>query len=83
MQIILHITNADDNLLKALKGVINLYPQAKVKVKKEQDITANGYTQEFEEEIFNDIKDIEKQRKLGTLKTYNSVEEAFKSEGLI
>lgn len=83
MQIILHITNADDNLLKALKGVINLYPQAKVKVKKEQDITANGYTQEFEEEILNDIKDIEKQRKLGTLKTYNSVEEAFKSEGLI
>ncbi|WP_110558963.1 hypothetical protein [Helicobacter cinaedi] len=83
MQIILHITNADDNLLKALKGVINLYPQAKVKVKKERDITANGYTQEFEEEILNDIKDIEKQRKLGTLKTYNSVEEAFKSEGLI
>jgi len=36
MQATLQITNADENLIKALKGVIKLYPQAKVKVNKEK-----------------------------------------------
>lgn len=83
MQVTLHITNADENLLKALKSVVSLYPQAKLKIAKEQDITANGYTQDFEQEILQDLQDIAKQRKKGTLKTYESVEEAFKSEGLL
>jgi len=38
MQATLQITNADENLIKALKGVIKLYPQAKVKVNKENDM---------------------------------------------
>lgn len=83
MQITLQITNADENLLKALKGVINLYPHAKVKVKKKQDITINGYTKKFEAEVLQNLCEIEKEREAGTLKTYNSVEEAFKGEGLI
>jgi len=36
MQATLQITNVDENLIKALKGVIKLYPQAKVKVNKEK-----------------------------------------------
>ena len=83
MQITLQIANADDNLLKAIKSVINLHPHAKLKVTKSQDITANGYSKEFEAEILQDLEFIELQRKAGTLKTYNSVNEAFKSEGLI
>lgn len=34
---VITITNANDTLLKALKGVVNLYPQANLKVKKEQE----------------------------------------------
>lgn len=83
MNFILQISNADENLLKALKGVINLYPQAKLRVKRGEDITLNGYTKGFEKEILKDLKEIKKQRKNGTLKTYNSVEEAFKAERLI
>lgn len=33
----IQILNADENLLKVLKGVINLHPQAKIKVKKQYD----------------------------------------------
>lgn len=83
MNFILQISNADENLLKALKGVINLYPQAKLRVKRGEDITLNGYTKGFEKEILKDLKEIKKQRKNGTLKTYDSVEEAFKAERLI
>lgn len=83
MNFILQISNADENLIKALKGVINLYPQAKLRVKRGEDITLNGYTKGFEKEILKDLKEIKKQRKNGTLKTYNSVEEAFKAERLI
>lgn len=39
----LEITNADENLLKALKSVIKLYPNSKLKVKKEK-LTVNGFT---------------------------------------
>lgn len=83
MQLTLHITNADENLLKALKSVVHLHPQATLKVKKKEDITANGYTEEFEKEIVQDLRAIEEQRKNGTLKLYNSVEEAFRAEGII
>ena len=83
MQLTLQISNADENLLKALKGVVNLYPQAKLKVKKEQDATSDNYTKEFEEEILQDLQEINRQRKAKTLKIYDSVKEAFKNEGLI
>lgn len=43
MQITLKITNADENLLKALKSVINLYPQARLKVKKENSLDNERY----------------------------------------
>lgn len=83
MQVTLHISNADENLLKALKGVVNLYPQAKLKIKKEQDATSNNYTKEFEGEILQDLQEIDRQRRAKTLKVYDSVKEAFKNEGLI
>ncbi|RDU65783.1 hypothetical protein CQA53_05680 [Helicobacter didelphidarum] len=82
MQVTLKISNADEKLIKALKGVINLYPQAKLKVEKEE-LTENGYTPEFEAEVLEGIKEVEEQRKNGTLKTYKSVEEAFRAEGII
>lgn len=79
MNLTLQISNADENLLKALKSVINLYPQAKLKVKKEEEL----YTKEFIQSLKECEKEFEEQRKNGTLKTYDSVEEAFKSEGII
>ena len=77
------IINADDNLIKAVRSVVNLYPQAKLKVKKEKDLTINGYTKEFEAEIIREMEEIDKLRQQGKLKTYASVDEAFKAEGLI
>lgn len=41
MQITLQIANADDNLLKAIKSVINLHPHAKLKIKKSQEKPSN------------------------------------------
>lgn len=38
MQATLHITNADNHLIKALKSVISLYPQAKLKIEKKQAV---------------------------------------------
>ena len=47
------------------------------------EYTENGYTKEFEKEVLQGLKDIETQRQNNTLKTYNNVKEAFKSEGII
>lgn len=82
MTLTLQIKNADENLLKALKGVINLHPEAKLSVKKE-DITANGYASSFEKEIINDLKEIDGLRRDGRLKIYASIKEAFIDEGII
>lgn len=83
MQVTLRIKNANENLLKDLKNIVSLYPQATLQVTKEQDITDNGYTHEFEQEILQDLQNINNQRKKGILKTYKSVEEAFKGEGIL
>ena len=83
MEVTLKIINADDNLIKAVRSVVNLYPQAKLKVKKEKDLTINGYTKEFEAEIIREMEEIDKLRQQGKLKTHASVDEAFKAEGLI
>lgn len=51
MNLILQISNADENLLKVLKGVINLHPQAKIKVKKEYEY--DEPTEETREALMN------------------------------
>lgn len=83
MEITLHITNADNKMLEALKSVVNLYPQAQLQIQKKREFTQNGYTKEFEQEILEDLKEIQTQKKAGVFKTYENVREAFASEGLI
>ena len=38
MEITLHITNADNKMLEALKSVVNLYPQAQLQIQKKARI---------------------------------------------
>ena len=83
MEITVHITNADNKMLEALKSVVNLYPQAQLQIQKKQEFTQNGYTKEFEQEILEDLKEIQTQKKAGVFKTYENVREAFAFEGLI
>lgn len=52
-------------------------------IESELEYTENGYPKEFEKQILQDMQEAEMQRKNGTLKTYNSVKEAFESEGII
>lgn len=52
-------------------------------IESELEYTENGYPKEFEKQILQDMQEAEMQRKSGTLKTYNSVKEAFESEGII
>ena len=54
MEITLKIQNVDENLIKAIRSVINLHPQATLKVKKRKKLTLNGYTKEFEAKILQD-----------------------------
>lgn len=51
MNLTLQISNADENLLKVSKGVINLHPKAKIKVKKEYEYDES--TEEIEEALKN------------------------------
>lgn len=68
MNFILQISNGDENLLKILKSVISLHPQAKLRVKKEQKRTINGFTPEFEREILNELQETEESYKKGEIK---------------
>ena len=83
MNLVLELKNGDEKLLKALKSIVNLHPKAKLKIKKKENLTINGYTKEFEESVLEALREVEEEREKGTLKTYSSVEEAFKAEGLI
>ncbi|MCI7411358.1 hypothetical protein [Helicobacter bilis] len=57
--------------------------ESKQGIESELEYTENGYPKEFEKQILQDMQEVEMQRKNGTLKTYNSVKEAFESEGII
>ncbi|WP_104746030.1 hypothetical protein [Helicobacter bilis] len=65
-------THADIEVCESEKELLNAL-----------EYTENGYTKEFEKEVLQELKDIETQRQNNTLKTYNNVKEAFKSEGII
>lgn len=75
MQATLQISNADENLIKAIRGVVNLYPQAKLKVKKEDE----NYTKEFINSLEECEREFEEQRKNGTLKTYDNINDLRKA----
>lgn len=75
MQISLVIENADEKLLKALKGVIALYPNAKLKSQKKQILTENGYSKEFEEKLLKEAKDMQENPHL--YKAYDNTKEMF------
>ncbi|EDP6858251.1 hypothetical protein GWF38_06690 [Campylobacter upsaliensis] len=75
MQISLVIENADEKLLKALKGAIALYPNAKLKSQKKQILTENGYSKEFEEKLLKEAKDMQENPHLH--KAYDNTKEMF------
>ncbi|TLD97397.1 hypothetical protein LS71_001200 [Helicobacter jaachi] len=74
----LEITNADENLLKALKGVVRLYPQSKLKVKRQnskgQKLTVNGFTEEFEMELLRELEETRRDYAAGKIKAYSADE---------
>lgn len=47
MNFILQISNGDENLLKILKSVISLHPQAELRVKKGESITLKKFSQSY------------------------------------
>lgn len=83
---IITITNADSSLIKIIETLNEKLVKPYEIISNDRtatNITLNGYTKEFENEILQDLEDIKNQRKAGKLKTYNSAKEAFRSEGLI
>ncbi|RDU62111.1 hypothetical protein CQA53_09515 [Helicobacter didelphidarum] len=82
MQVTLQISNADEKLIKALKSVISIHPQAKLKIEQEK-LTENGYTPEFEAEILKEMKEHKKAIKKGIIKTYHSFEDYKKAMNAI
>ena len=83
MNLVLELKNGDEKLLKALKSIVNLHPKAKLRIKKKKEKEEDIYTKEFIQSLEEMEREFEEDLKNGTLKTYNSVEEAFKAEGLI
>ena len=83
MNLVLELKNGDEKLLKVLKSIVNLHPKAKLRVKKKEEKEEGIYTKEFIKSLKQMEKEFKKDLRKGTLKTYNSVEEAFKAEGLI
>ena len=83
MNLVLELKNGDEKLLKVLKSIVNLHPKAKLRVKKKEEKEEGIYTKEFIQSLEEMEREFEEDLKNGTLKTYNSVEEAFKAEGLI
>ncbi len=81
------ITNVKEEFVKNFKDLANeIHADVKIceqEIENELQYTENGYTKEFEKQILQDIQEVEIQRKNGTLKTYDSVKEAFESEGII
>lgn len=71
MKATLHITNADENLLKAIKSVVNLYPQSKLRIKKNEEITQNGYTKAFESNLLKELKQTKMDYANGKIKAYS------------
>jgi hypothetical protein len=63
MRVTLDIQNADDKMIQALKGVIKLYPVAKVEIKKEKNSSlkvALAQLKNKEYETFQDFKSYKK-----------------------
>ena len=73
MNLVLELKNGDEKLLKALKSIVNLHPNAKLKIKKKENLTINGYTKEFEESVLEALREVEEERRKGTLKTYKNI----------
>lgn len=76
MVVNLRLENASEDFLKAIKIMAKAL-NVSVRVKKER--TLNGYTKEFEASLLKDLKELEKERKKGTLKSFDSVKEMRKA----
>ena len=74
MQLTLEISNADENLLQALKDVINLYPHSKLKVYSSDEI----YTKDFIDSIKEAEREYEEEEKNGTLKIFTNINDLRK-----
>ncbi len=71
MQIAVNIENANPKLVDVLSVLLSSYKGLKYDIKKNLDYS------KLEKEIRKSEKELEKQRKNGTLKTFNSVDEMF------
>ena len=69
---LLEITNVSEALLREIENLVRLYPDSKLNIK-DHELTINGYTREFEAEILESLREIEEERKNGTLKTYDNI----------
>ncbi len=74
MDLSINISNADENLLKALRAVLKMRPELNFKIKKTQTKISP-----FEKEILSSLKEVEDAYKKGTLKTFDNVEDMHRS----
>ena len=71
MNLVLELKNGDEKLLKALKSIVNLHPNAKLKIKKKENLTINGYTEEFEKSILEAMREVKKDYAEGKVQAYS------------
>ncbi len=72
MTVSMTIENADDSLLNAIKSVIKLSPQSRVKIQKKD---------EFVDQLLAERAEIKQQFAIGNLRTYASMAEYRAAHG--
>ena len=73
MNLVLELKNVDEKLLKVLKNIVSLYPNAKLRVKKKEEKEEDIYTKEFIQSLEEMEREFEEDLKNGTLKTYKNI----------
>ncbi len=71
MQVSVNIENANHQLIDTLSAVLKSFRDVKFKIDKKVDYS------KLEKEILESEKELQEQRKNGTLKTFNDVDEMF------
>ncbi len=71
MQVAVNIENASPKIVDVLEVLLSSYKDLQYNIEKNLDYS------KLEKEILKSEKEIEEQRKNGTLKTFNSVDEMF------
>ncbi|OCR85793.1 hypothetical protein CFT13S00388_09395 [Campylobacter fetus subsp. testudinum] len=66
------IDNANDDFIKGIKSLAKAV-NIKVKVKREKNLTINGFTPKFESELLQELEDTKQAYSHGKSVTFNSV----------